>query len=349
MPPDHRRDATGETAIRLDDVSKRYPDGTVAVSGLSLDVARGETVALVGPSGCGKSTTLRMVNRLVEPTGGRIVIEGQDVTHADAVQLRRGIGYVIQRVGLFPHQTVAQNVATVPTLLGWDGTRTRERVSQLLELVGLPPDTYSGRYPDELSGGQQQRVGVARALAADPPILLMDEPFAAVDPLQRGKLQDEFLAVQAELGKTVLLVTHDIDEAVKLGDRVAVLGVGGTLEQLDTPERLLARPASEKVATFLGVERGIRRLAVTPLTEAELVQGDGVDGTAPELVLRLGDTLQDALSRLVTSGRGSLPVVDEQGTYRGTVTADGVLAGLRREVPGSSSSPAGSEAVPDGV
>ncbi len=256
--------------IVLDGVEKRYPDGTLAVTRLDLAVDAGELVALVGPSGCGKSTTLRMVNRLVEPTAGRIVIDGEDVTRGDPVALRRRIGYVIQQVGLFPHLTVAANVATVPDLLGWDRGRTRARTSELLELVGLPEATFGRRYPHELSGGQRQRVGVARALAADPPVLLMDEPFGAVDPVARDRLQVEFRRIQADLGKTVLFVTHDVDEAVVLADRIAVFSQGGVLEQFATPTQVLGDPANEFVADFVGSDRGLRRLAVTPIEVADL-------------------------------------------------------------------------------
>jgi osmoprotectant transport system ATP-binding protein len=216
-------DATDDAMIQLEAVGKTYPDGTVAVQRLDLTVRRGELVTLVGPSGCGKSTTLRLVNRLIEPTGGRILLDGEDVTSVDPVQLRRRIGYVIQQVGLFPHQSVRTNVATVATLLGWDKRRKTERVDELLDLVGLDPSMYGDRFPSQLSGGQRQRVGVARALVADPPVLLMDEPFGAVDPVVRTRLQDEFVALQQRLGTTVLFVTHDIDEAVYLSDRIVVL------------------------------------------------------------------------------------------------------------------------------
>ncbi len=234
-------DGTGGVAIRLEGVGKTYADGTVAVQDLDLSVEPGELVALVGPSGCGKSTTLRMVNRLIEPTTGRIFLGDKDITQTDPVKARREMGYVIQQVGLFPHQTVRRNTATVPRLLGWDKTRTAQRVDELLELVGLDPDTYGDRYPHELSGGQRQRVGVARALAADPPVLLMDEPFGAVDPIARDRLQAQFRDIQAELDKTVLFVTHDIDEAVRLADRIAVFSVGGpTGADTPTPQRFWA-------------------------------------------------------------------------------------------------------------
>ncbi len=239
------------TGIVLEHVRKEYPDGTVAVADLDLTVNSGEVMALVGPSGCGKSTTLRMVNRLIEPTSGVIRVAGEDVMAQDPVTLRRGIGYVIQNVGLFPHRTVEQNVGTVPGLLGWDKAETSARVAELLELVGLPVDTYGLRYPHELSGGERQRVGVARALAVRPPVLLMDEPFGAVDPQGRRRLQKEFAALQRELGTTVMMVTHDIREAVLLADRVAVFSRGGRLEQLDVPEQVTEHPANDFVADFV--------------------------------------------------------------------------------------------------
>ncbi len=278
--------AAGDVAITLDKISKRYPDGTVAVQEISLAVPRGELVCLVGPSGCGKTTTLKMVNRLIEPTSGRIILEGEDVTDVDPVELRRRIGYVIQQVGLFPHLTVAANVATVPRLLGWDKKRQRDRANELLELVGLEPSQYGRRYPSQLSGGQRQRVGVARALGADPEVLLMDEPFSAIDPIARTRLQDEFLRVQAEVRKTILFVTHDIDEAVRLGDRVAVFRQGGLLEQYDPPARMLGAPATDFVADFVGMDRGLRRLAVTTVRAADLEQPPVVPPTATAVQAR---------------------------------------------------------------
>ena len=239
------------TGIVLEHVRKTYPDGTIAVNDLSLEVHAGELLALVGPSGCGKSTTLRMVNRLVEPTSGSIYVDGTDVMQRDAVHLRRRIGYVIQNVGLFPHRTVAQNVATVPGLEGWDKETTRARVDELLELVGLTPATYAGRYPHELSGGERQRVGVARALAVRPPVLLMDEPFGSVDPQGRRRLQKEFSALHAELGTTVMMVTHDIREAVLLADRIAVFSPGATIEQVGAPDAITQSPANDFVADFV--------------------------------------------------------------------------------------------------
>jgi osmoprotectant transport system ATP-binding protein len=256
--------------ISLEEVRKAYPDGTVAVEELSFTVATGEIAVLVGPSGCGKTTTMRMINRLVEPSSGHILVDGQDITAVDAVELRRRIGYVIQQVGLFPHRSVAENIATVPQLLGWDRKRVRSRVNELMELVGLDPDRHAKRYPQELSGGQRQRVGVARALAADPPVLLMDEPFGAVDPVARDRLQREFLRLQEQVKKTIVFVTHDIDEAVLLGDRVAVMREGGHLEQYADAATLLSAPATEFVRDFVGADRTLRRLAVTTIAGARL-------------------------------------------------------------------------------
>ncbi|APY87078.1 ABC transporter ATP-binding protein [Streptomyces alfalfae] len=257
--------------IRFEHVTKRYADGTTAVDDLSFEVAEGELVTLVGPSGCGKTTTMKMVNRLVEPSEGRIYVDGDDISGIDPVQLRRRIGYVIQQVGLFPHKTVLENTATVPHLLGVKRGKARERAAELLALVGLDPAVFGDRYPEQLSGGQRQRVGVARALAADPPVLLMDEPFGAVDPVVREHLQNEFLRLQQSVRKTVLFVTHDIEEAVRLGDRIAVYGQG-RIEQFDTPSTVLGAPATEYVADFVGADRGLKRLSVTPIEEGDLEQ-----------------------------------------------------------------------------
>ncbi|MFC4611847.1 ABC transporter ATP-binding protein [Streptomyces maoxianensis] len=257
--------------IRFEHVTKQYPDGTTAVDDLSFEVAEGELVTLVGPSGCGKTTTMKMVNRLIEPSSGRIFLDGADISDIDPVQLRRRIGYVIQQVGLFPHKTVLENTATVPHLLGWQRRKGRERAAELLDLVGLDPKTYGDRYPEQLSGGQRQRVGVARALAADPPVLLMDEPFGAVDPVVREHLQNEFLRLQSQVNKTVLFVTHDLEEAVRLGDRIAVYG-HGRIEQFDAPTAVLGAPATAYVADFVGADRGLKRLSVTPVEEGDLDQ-----------------------------------------------------------------------------
>jgi osmoprotectant transport system ATP-binding protein len=267
--------------ISLYEVEKQYADGTVAVHALSLGVAAGEIAVLVGPSGCGKTTTMRMINRLIDPTGGRITVDGADISTVDPVELRRRIGYVIQQVGLFPHQTVATNVATVPRLLGWERSKTARRVNELLDLVGLDPATHAKRYPHQLSGGQRQRVGVARALAADPPVLLMDEPFGAVDPVARDRLQAEFLRLQEQVRKTVVFVTHDVDEAIRLGDRIAVMREGGHLEQYADPPTLLSNPASPYVAEFVGAERTLRRLSVAPVTGSQLVSWPTVRPDAP--------------------------------------------------------------------
>ncbi|MGW7069570.1 ABC transporter ATP-binding protein [Streptomyces sp. NPDC054855] len=257
--------------IRFEHVTKRYEDGTTAVDDLSFEVAEGELVTLVGPSGCGKTTTMKMVNRLIEPSEGRIFVDGDDISTTDPVQLRRRIGYVIQQVGLFPHKTVLENTATVPHLLGVKRGKARERAAELLDLVGLDPAVFGDRYPEQLSGGQRQRVGVARALAADPPVLLMDEPFGAVDPVVREHLQNEFLRLQQAVRKTVLFVTHDIEEAVRLGDRMAVYG-DGRIEQFDTPSTILGAPANAYVADFVGADRGLKRLSVTPIEEGDLEQ-----------------------------------------------------------------------------
>jgi osmoprotectant transport system ATP-binding protein len=260
-----------DAKIRLEGVEKVYP-GTKepAVESLSLDVQEGEILVLVGPSGCGKSTTLRLINRMIEPTGGKIYLDGEDVTTVNPDHLRRRIGYVIQQIGLFPHQTIAQNIATVPKMLKWDKARIHQQVSELLEMVGLDPETYADRYPKELSGGQAQRVGVARALGADPEIMLMDEPFGAIDPITRDRLQNEFLRVQEEIHKTIVFVTHDIDEAIKMGDRIAILGEKSRIRQLDTPERILAFPVDEFVADFIGSGSTLKGLHFEKVDSLEL-------------------------------------------------------------------------------
>jgi len=287
------------SVVAFEHVTKRYGDGPPAVTDLSLTIRAGEICVLVGPSGCGKTTTMKMVNRLVEPTSGRVTIDGEDVASLPPVELRRRIGYVIQQVGLFPHLTVAENVAIVPRLLGWPTTRITARTGELLDLVGLEPADYGSRYPAALSGGERQRVGVARAMAADPSVLLMDEPFGAVDPIRRERLQNEFLRLQAKLHKTIVFVTHDVDEAIKMADRIAILQVGGVLAQYDTPNRILAAPASPFVEHFVGADRGLKRLSLTrvrdlPLAQPQVVQvGDSfatarqhlTDGSAWALVL----------------------------------------------------------------
>jgi osmoprotectant transport system ATP-binding protein len=288
--------------IRLEGISKRYPDGTVGVDELDLTIAAGELTVLVGPSGCGKTTTMKMINRIIEPTTGRILLDGEDVTRVDADRLRRRIGYVIQNVGLFPHRTVRANVATVPRLLGWDRRRTRARVDELLDTVGLDPAVHGDRYPAQLSGGQRQRAGVARALAADPGVLLMDEPFSAVDPVVRERLQDEFLRLQASVRKTIVFVTHDIEEAVRLGDRIAVMSSGGHVEQFAPPAELLGRPAGPYVADFVGADRGLKRLAVTTVDPADLERPPVL---TPETTLAdAAEVLAAAAGAVVLDGTG---------------------------------------------
>ncbi|GCD44569.1 ABC transporter ATP-binding protein [Streptomyces paromomycinus] len=300
--------------IRFESVTKRYPDGTTAVDDLSFEVAEGELVTLVGPSGCGKTTTMKMVNRLIDPTGGRILVEDEDIATADPVRLRRRIGYVIQQTGLFPHRTVLDNTATVPHLLGWPRKKARARAAELLDLVGLDPDVHGSRYPDQLSGGERQRVGVARALAADPPVLLMDEPFGAVDPVVRDRLQKEFLRLQASLHKTVLLVTHDIEEAIRLGDRIAVYGQG-RIEQYDTPASVLGAPASPYVAEFVGSDRALKQLAVTGIDPGDLEH--------PPFA-RLGEPAGRAAERLRAEGARWAVVLDEEGGLHGWVGTEEV-------------------------
>jgi osmoprotectant transport system ATP-binding protein len=303
--------------ITFERVTKRYPDGTVAVDALDLEVPDSKIMVLVGPSGCGKTTSLRMINRLVEPTSGRILLDGQDIAGANPSHLRRGIGYVIQQTGLFPHRTIEDNIATVPLLSGWDKRRAKDRARELMELVGLDPATMARRYPHQLSGGQQQRVGVARALAADPPVLLMDEPFSAVDPIVRASLQDELIRLQAELHKTVVLVTHDVEEAIKVGDLVAVYRPGGHLAQVDTPERLLGMPADSYVQDFVGFDRGIRRLS--------FFSAEGLDLTTDALV-PVSTTASAALAAARRAGEPWLLVVDASHVPLGWVAADDLAA-----------------------
>ena len=305
--------------ISLEHVGRRYGE-RVAVDDLSLEIGAGELLVLCGPSGCGKTTTLRMINRLVEPTSGLIRIDGRDTRERGVEELRRSIGYVIQQAGLFPHLSVAENIATVPRLLGWERGRIRERVDELLELVGLPAADYADRLPRALSGGERQRVGVARALGADPPVLLMDEPFSALDPITRQRLQGELLRVQARVRKTVVVVTHDIDEALRLGDRVALLRSGGRLAQVATPAELLAHPASDFVAGFLGGDRTLRRLALVPVAAAALRPGDG---TPPERTVEASGSLRDALEAVLRSADGRAAVI-EDGSVLGVVDAEAI-------------------------
>jgi osmoprotectant transport system ATP-binding protein len=305
--------------IGLSHVRKVFPGSTEpAVGDLSFDVPEGEIAVLVGPSGCGKSTTLRMINRLIEPTSGQIVVAGRDISEQKPHELRLSIGYVIQQSGLFPHRTVGRNIATVPELLGWPKAKVNARVDELIDLVGLDPDLVS-RYPTELSGGQQQRVGVARALAADPPVLLMDEPFGAVDPIVRLRLQDELLDLQRRLHKTIVFVTHDIDEAIRLGDRMAVLNVGGHLEQYGAPVDVLAEPETDFVVEFLGADRGLKRLSLIPISSAELQPGPTVDVSATT----------DEARAVMADRRTDWVAVLDHGALKGWIAGGGLEGAMR--------------------
>lgn len=336
--------------IRFDSVTKIYGVGTAgattAVDNLTLEAPTGRITVLVGPSGCGKTTTLRMVNRMIIPTSGTISIDGRDTASLDVAELRRSIGYVIQHAGLFPHRTVLDNVTTVPRLLGVDKRTARARGMELIERVGLEP-ALARRYPAQLSGGQQQRVGVARALAADPPVMLMDEPFGAVDPIGRRNLQQEFWRIQRALGTTVMLVTHDIDEAVRLGDRIAVFSRGGHLEQVADAVTLLARPAAGMVSDFVGTGRTVRLLSITELAREDLEPASssaagpdgGALGSTPDgTPLRLGSRLDEAMAALVVAGPAGVAVLDGDGRAAGRLTAAGLLAALRRVAVGTSTS-----------
>jgi osmoprotectant transport system ATP-binding protein len=305
-----------DSMITLSKVSKRFADSNgAAVENLSLEIRRGETVVLVGPSGCGKTTTMKMINRLIEPTGGAITVDGTDVLQQDPVALRRGIGYVIQSIGLMPHRTVRENIATVPRLVGWKEDRIEKRVGELADILDLDR-SFLSRYPSELSGGQRQRVGVARALAADPPVMLMDEPFGAVDPIVRERLQDQFLGIQERLQKTVVFVTHDIDEAIKMADRIAILNKGGRLEQFATPEEILRAPKNEFVKQFVGSERGLKRLALINVADIEVEEGPVVAPSA---------SIEEAQRAMDRFGTDWAAVVDD-GELLGWIGAD-ALAG----------------------
>jgi osmoprotectant transport system ATP-binding protein len=346
--------------IRLEGVEKIYPGSTQpAVSQLDLAIPQGDIVMLIGPSGCGKTTTLKMINRLIEPTSGRILLDGKDVTHVNGDSLRREIGYVIQQGGLFPHFSIADNIGVVPKMLGWDKQRIRERADELLHLVGLEPSVFRDRYPRQLSGGQQQRIGVARALAADPPVMLMDEPFGAIDPITRDRLQDEFLEIQRTVGKTIAFVTHDLQEAVKLGDKIAVFATG-RLEQYDDPDTILTRPANDFVSDFVGGGAAVRRLSLVELAHLELhpietdekavgahngtavaeVDGSGKpvswrhlpggDATGTPLVtVPISGSVYDAVDVMLDGCASIVAVVDEEGRAQGVLHWNDLLGGLR--------------------
>ncbi|KQT92013.1 hypothetical protein ASG49_08475 [Marmoricola sp. Leaf446] len=305
-----------EPKIRLDKVGKTYPGTKVAaVEELSLDIHEGEILVLVGPSGCGKSTTLRLINRMIEPSGGRILLDGEDVTKVNPDKLRRRIGYVIQQIGLFPHQTIAQNIETVPRMLGWDKQKAKARSEELLGMVGLDPERYRDSYPKALSGGQAQRVGVARALGADPDIMLMDEPFGAIDPITRERLQNEFLRLQGELRKTIVFVTHDIDEAIKMGDKIAILGERSTIRQIDTPERILAYPVDDFVDDFIGTGSTIKGLNFLKVSSLALTDYP---------TLEPGGTAEAGRAALQDTGREWLVQLDENRTPVRWIHADGL-------------------------
>ncbi len=304
----------GRIKIRLEELTKRFPgQDRPAVDHLSLEIPEGEIVILVGPSGCGKTTTMKMVNRLIEPTSGRIFLDDEDVTGVNADRLRRRIGYVIQQIGLFPHHTIAENIGTVPRLLGWDKRRITDRVDELLETVGMDPGAYRNRYPKELSGGQRQRVGVARAMSADPDVMLMDEPFGAIDPITRDRLQNEFLRIQEDVKKTIVFVTHDIDEAIKMGDRIAILRVGSQIAQYDTPERILVDPADDFVADFIGRGASLKRIGLSRVRDIELQQWPTVGEQAS------GDEARRALA---DSDRSAVLVLDAEQRPRRWVNND---------------------------
>jgi osmoprotectant transport system ATP-binding protein len=296
-------DSADTIEIRLEDLSKRFPgQKEPAVESLSMEIPKGEIVILVGPSGCGKTTTMKMINRIIEPTSGRIFLDGEDVTKVNPDHLRRRIGYVIQQIGLFPHQTIAENIATVPKMLDWDKKKIADRVDELLEMVGMEPGHYRNRYPKELSGGQRQRVGVARAMSADPDVMLMDEPFGAIDPITRDRLQNEFLRLQEDIKKTIIFVTHDIDEAIKMGDRIAILKEQSRIAQFDTPERILVNPADDFVADFIGRGASLKRLSLSRVRDVELHQWPTAqEGASPDEVRRVLDASDKSAVLLLDS------------------------------------------------
>jgi osmoprotectant transport system ATP-binding protein len=324
--------ATGGATIQLLDVTKTYPDQTEpAVDNITLEISAGEIVVLVGPSGCGKTTTMKMINRLIEPTSGQILIGGTDVLRLDADEHRRNVGYVIQQIGLFPHMRIAENIGLVPRMLGWSRRKTAARVEELLEVVGLPPGEYARRYPRELSGGQQQRVGVARALAADPPVMLMDEPFGATDPITRDRLQNEFLRLQGEMGKTIVFVTHDFDEALKMGDRIAVLGPRSVIAQYDTPVAILAAPANDYVSSFIGSGGQLKRLGLMRLRDAVLRPAPARRDIP---VITVEASLHDALDMMLENGRDKVLVAEGEtgaGQVLGAIRMDDLMAAISDE------------------
>lgn len=322
---------TSGASIELINVTKQYPNqDQAAVENFSMKINPGELVMLVGPSGCGKTTTMKMINRIIEPTSGSITIDGEDVLSLDQNTLRRRIGYVIQQIGLFPHMTIAENVSVVPKLLGWSKEKTNARIEELLSVVELDPKTYMNRYPKQLSGGQQQRVGVARALAADPPVMLMDEPFGATDPITREKLQAEFLRLQESIGKTIVFVTHDFDEAIKLGDRIAVLGPKSKIEQFDTPAKILANPASDYVSSFIGEGAALKRLALLLVGNTKM--GAASKAHAKAGFVTVSDNLREALDRIVLAGGNIIGVQDASGAAVGSLSIEQISEALGADV-----------------
>ena len=326
--------ATGGATIALQGVTKNYPgQAEPAVDHITMDIAAGEIVVLVGPSGCGKTTTMKMINRLIEPTSGKILIGGTDVLKLDADEHRRNVGYVIQQIGLFPHMRIAENIGLVPRMLGWSRRKTAERVEELLEVVGLAPGEYARRYPRELSGGQQQRVGVARALAADPPVMLMDEPFGATDPITREHLQNEFLRLQRELRKTIVFVTHDFDEALKMGDRIAVMRSQSVIAQYDTPEAILAAPVDDYVGSFIGAGGQLKRLGLMRLRDVELRP---VPARKSLPLITIEATLRDALDMMLENGSEKVLVAEGEsgaGEVLGAIRMDDLMAAISDESP----------------
>ncbi len=322
---------TSGASIELLNVTKQYPNqDQAAVENFSMKINPGELIMLVGPSGCGKTTTMKMINRIIEPTSGSITIDGEDVLSLDQNTLRRRIGYVIQQIGLFPHMTIAENVSVVPKLLGWSKEKTAARVEELLSVVELDPKTFLNRYPKQLSGGQQQRVGVARALAADPPVMLMDEPFGATDPITREKLQAEFLRLQESIGKTIVFVTHDFDEAIKLGDRIAVLGPKSKIEQFDTPAKILANPASAYVSSFIGEGAALKRLALLLVGNTKM--GAASKAHAKAGTVKVSDNLREALDRIVLAGGNTIGVQDASGATVGSLSIEQISEALGADV-----------------